>query len=259
MTTDQRVTNENPPPRMWRIPIEIRRRLSGRVGRQRAIAFEEHLLIVLHPVPNRAAPRQPGVYFWRSPEGEWCYSEQGAGFTSLEELVQQYEDTVLSLEHSLESATTTKEYFEILDQIGPIHRAARNLHETLGHAREQTIAYEQRAQLQPLCDQASEIEHSAETLQVDVQNAIQYETARQTELQAGFSRAQSRAAHRLNILAAIFLPLATLSSAFGMNLTSGIENLTPALFWLVMLLGVTVGAVIGVFVMNVRGLKPDEW
>ena len=259
MTNHQRVTKENPPPRMWRIPIEIRRRLSDRVGRQRAITFDEHLLLILHPVPDRSAPRQPGVYFWRSPEGEWCYSEQGAGFTSLEELVQRYEDTIVSLERSLESASTTKEYFEILDQIGPIHRASRNMHEALSQAREQTVAYEQRAQLQPLCDQASEIEHSAETLQVDVQNAIQYETARQTELQAGFSRAQSRAAHRLNILAAIFLPLATLSSAFGMNLTSGIENLTPALFWLVMVFGIAIGAVIGVFVMNVRGLSPEEW
>ena len=259
MTTElQRVTHENPPPRIWNLPIEIRRRLSGRVGRQRAMSFEGHLLVVLHPVPNRSTPRQPGVYFWRSPEGEWSHSEQGAGFAALERLVQDYEQAVVELEQQHESASSTKEWFTILDQIGPQHRAARNLHDTLTQALEES-AYEQRTQLQPLCDQASEVERSAELLQNDVQNAIQYEIARQAELQAGFGRLQSRAAHRLNVLVAIFLPLATLSSVFGMNLRSGMEGAPMVLFWMVMLLGVAIGAVIGVYVMNVRGISPDEW
>ena len=108
-------------------------------------------------------------------------------------------------------------------------------------------------------DQMSEVERSAELLQIDVQNAIQYSMAKQAELQSGHIRMQSRASHRLNILAAIFLPLATLSSVFGMNLTSGVEHATPLLFWSILTLGAIIGGVVGVFVMDLRSLAPDEW
>ena len=259
MENQQQTTTENPPPRIWQIPIEIRRRLSGRVGHQRAIAFENHLVIVLHRVPSRSEPRQPGVYFWRAPDGAWLHSEQGAGFASLEALVQDYENSVAELEQANEQASSTKQWSAILDEIGPVYRATRNLHEALVHGLEESKDYEQRSQLQVLCDQSSEIERSAELLQVDVQNAIQYSMARQAELQAGFSRAQSRAAHRLNILAAVFLPMATLSSVFGMNLKSGLEGVSPALFWFLLGIGTATGVAIGVFVMNVKALNPDEW
>lgn len=256
--TINRVTHENPPPRIWRIPTNLRRRLSGRVGRQRAISEEQHLIIVLHRVPDRTQPRQPGVYFWRSPENEWFHSEQGSGFAALEKLVQEYEDRVVELEEMHDGANSNEKYFEILDAIGPIVRSARSLHETLLHARDDSQP-KQRGALQPLCDQSSEIEHAAELLQSDVRNSIQYTMARQAERQAGFVREQSQAAHRLNILAALFLPMATLSSLFGMNLRHGLEGLPPLLFWLIITLGIVLGAVIGIFVMRVKGLDPNEW
>ena len=194
-----------------------------------------------------------------SPAGEWSHSEQGAGFASLESLVQDYENKIVELEQEHEAAQATKDWFAILDQMGAICRASRNMHDALQHAVEATVDFEQRTQLQMLSDQASEIDRAAELLQTDVQNAIQYSMARQTELQAGFGRAQSRAAHRLNILAAIFLPLATVSSVFGMNLTSGVEQTSPLLFWFVLGLGLILGAGIGVFVMDVKALNPDDW
>lgn len=255
----QRVTLENPPPRIWTIPTSLRRRLSSRVGRQRAIADEDHLIMVLYPVPDRKQSRVPGVYFWRSPEGDWAHSEQGSGFAALQSLVQNYEDQVLELEQKQETASTTTEWFEILDAIVPTLRSARNLHETLQNGREQTTDAARRAELQPLCDQTSEIEHAADLLQADVQSSIQYSMARQAERQSDFIREQSVSAHRLNILAAIFLPLATISSAFGMNLPSGLEQMSSAMFWMVILFGMVLGAAIGIFVMQVKGLNPNEW
>ena len=62
----------------------------------------------------------------------------------------------------------------------------------------------------------------------------------------------------LNILAATFLPVATISSVFGMNLASGFENM-PILFWLVLLSSIGVGAWIGYSVMNVRQINPTDW
>lgn len=254
-----RQSAENPPPRIWDIPLELRRRLSARVGRQRSISVDDHVVMVLHRPPRSGSARAAGVYFWRSPNAEWFHSEQGSGFAALEGLVEAYEDRVADLEHRNEAAESTKGWFGILDELGPLVRAARNLHETLNQARDQTSDFELKSQLQPLCDQASEIVRAAELLQMDVQNSIQYSMARQAELQAGFSRVQSVASHRLNILAAVFLPLATISSVFGMNLTSGIEHWPPLLFWFVMFCGMGLGTLIGVFVMDVRGLKPEEW
>lgn len=254
-----RQTAENPPPRIWDIPVELRRRLSARVGRQRSISVEGHLVMVLHRPPDSRSARTRGVYFWRSPQGEWFHSDQGSGFAALEGLVEVYEARVEDLEKQNEIAESTKSWFAILDQLGPLLRAARNFHDALNQARDQTTDIELRSQLQLLCDHASEIVRTAELLQLDVQNSIQYSMARQAELQAGFSRVQSVASHRLNILAAVFLPLATISSVFGMNLTSGIEHWPPLLFWFVMLCGIGLGTLIGVFVMNIRGLKPEEW
>jgi Mg2+ and Co2+ transporter CorA len=50
------------------------------------------------------------------------------------------------------------------------------------------------------------------------------------------------AAHRLNLLVAIFFPIATLSTIFGMNLTHGLESYNkPVAFWGVLLVGFLCG------------------
>jgi Mg2+ and Co2+ transporter CorA len=48
--------------------------------------------------------------------------------------------------------------------------------------------------------------------------------ARQSEEQARSSRRMSIAAHRLNVLAAIFFPVATLTTIFGVNMKHGLEE-----------------------------------
>ena len=77
----------------------------------------------------------------------------------------------------------------------------------------------------------------------------------QQEMQARYTQSQSNAAHRLNVLAAIFLPVAIISSVFGMNLPSGLES-SQFMFWITFVLSMFLGGVIGFFVMNVRQVKP---
>ena len=43
---------EKRPPKIWDLPFDIRRQLSGRGGRQRAIAADNHLMLVLNRVPQ---------------------------------------------------------------------------------------------------------------------------------------------------------------------------------------------------------------
>ena len=55
----------------------------------------------------------------------------------------------------------------------------------------------------------------------------------------------SVAAHRLNILAAFFFPLATLSAIFGMNLRHGFETEPwPAPFIVLIALGLGIGIIL---------------
>ena len=51
--------------------------------------------------------------------------------------------------------------------------------------------------------------------------------------------------HRLNVLAAFFFPLVTLSAVFGTNLHTGMENLAPPWpFLLIVLSGVGLGLIL---------------
>ena len=59
------------------------------------------------------------------------------------------------------------------------------------------------------------------------------------------------------MLAAIFLPLATISSVLGMNLRHGWENADPAAFWIAVSIGAFSGLVLTMIVAN-RPTPPVE-
>ncbi len=97
-------------------------------------------------------------------------------------------------------------------------------------------------------DEAYEIARRAELLYDDAKNGLDFAIARQAELQAESSRQMTAAAHRLNVLVALFFPIATLTAIFGMNLSHGLEEYDKQNApWL--LIGVSlVGLVMGVIV-----------
>jgi hypothetical protein len=65
----------------------------------------------------------------------------------------------------------------------------------------------------------------------------------------------ARSAHRLNLLAAFFFPIATLSAVFGVNLIHGWESESAPIPFLAMLaLGLMLGCVLTLFVTN----RPPE-
>lgn len=294
MRTNKRV--EKRPPKTWDLAFGIRRQLSGRGGRQRALAADNQLMVVLHQVPRAKSSPGHTVYFWRSREQEWHYSERGGGFSALENLIQRYDDRISELEETLANANDSRTRFQVLDEITPVLRSARNLSDALhkalelselqaaesviSKAKELSVNEDKRARrraaaakaesesgngehaqpskLQTASDHANDVARAAEVLKSDAESAIQFAHARQQEIQAHYVQQQSQAAHRLNILAATFLPVATISAVFGMNLQSGWEG-TPVLFWFVVLMSIVIGAWIGVAVMNVRQLNPTDW
>ena len=70
-------------PPTWDVPAEFRERLGEKVGRQRAMLADGHLLLVLHRPPKGNDPERTGRVFWRKPDGAWQSSDLGNGVAAL--------------------------------------------------------------------------------------------------------------------------------------------------------------------------------
>ena len=224
----------------WDIPNAIRFQLGDRSGRQREIAEDGHLVLVLHRVPDSRADRE-AVYFWRTPDGEWRTSERGQPRPALSRLIAEYEQKVLTLEEQYTAGSSASSSFAVLEKLGPLNRAARNLHEALARAHSELDSHEARRELQDHSDHAADVARSCELLYHDARHSLDFHIAEQSEIQARHSREVEKATHRLNTMATVFLPLTAVASVFGMNLRSGLEDAPAYTFWLIMGLSVFAG------------------
>lgn len=228
MSDDSKSRRTKPPvaeallPTAWGVPKGFRDRLGDDVGRQRLMEEEGHLLLVLHSPPRSEESFRRGRLFWREAEGAWkpqplAHTEHAVG-----ELVGEYEALADELDDRHDNAETAKEGFDLLSDLNPVVRSAHNLHEVLHEARK---AARSDRKLILLRDRAYAMTRRLELLQQDAKHTLDFVIARQAEQQAEAARGQARAAHRLNVLAALFFPVATLTAIFGMDLGHGLEKL----------------------------------
>ncbi len=236
-------------PSGWELPVDIASRLGQSVGRQRILVAEDHLLLVLHRLPDPRSAVREGVYFWRLPTGEWRASTGGVGLTALRGHIESYAKAIAALEERHERAVSASDYFAVLEGIAPLDRATSNLAATLQNARE---AFPEAHELISLRDETGDIERAAELLQKSAKNALDFHIARQNEEQSRLASEAARAGNRLNVIAAIFLPLTAFAGVFGMNLPSGLENAPPALFWAIFAFGTLFGVGLSVVVAGRR-------
>ena len=233
-------------PSTWQIPEKIRIRLGKRVGRQRPIFEEGHLLLVLHAPPKPDDPARTGKYFWRNLDGQWASNGFGSGIQALGTHIDEYEDAVAQLDRLEEQATTADQFFHILENLAPVYRAARNMHQVLQDARK---LCPDDPHILNMRDRAYAVERNAELLFEGAKNALDFAVAKRAEDQALSSRNMALAAHRLNILAAFFFPIATLTTIFGVNLKHGYEEqFAPFLFVGTISVGLLLGLILTVFV-----------
>lgn len=225
-------------PAAWKVPELFKARLGESAGRQRAMESDGHLLVVLHEPPAAGETERRGRYFWRETDGSWKASSLGPGIQALKKHLVEYAERLESLDDQLQAATSSDDYFQVLQAITPLYRAARNMHATLQQSREMIPA---DRDLIVLRDQAGEIERAAELLQTDARHGLDFLIARKTEEQAQRGYEMAVSAHRLNLLAAIFFPIATLSAIFGMNLEHGLPQQSPGAFWAVLVFGLITG------------------
>ena len=202
---------------------------------------EGHLLLVLHKVPKATTSDREGALFWRSPEGQWHSDDGRRGNTLVRDHLQTYEQAVDRLEAQYDQAQAAQEYFTVLELVVPIHRAAANQHAALQAARE---ALPDAHEIITLRDMAGDIERAAELLHTDAKNALDYRIAEQAEKQALAANELAQAGHRLNIMAALFLPASVLGGAFGTSLSSGLENGPPWVFWVILTGSIVIGLVV---------------
>ena len=228
----------------WNVPAVFRQRLGESAGRQRLMEAEGHLLLVLH-APGADEAGRRGRFFWRDPIGNWQGAPRVDDTSSLVEHLAEYRATIERLEQFEESAQSAREYFELLDHLTPLTRAARNLLDVLQKARE---AMPEERRLIVARDEAEDVSRRADLLYIDAKNGLEFAIARQVESQAESSRQMTVAAHRLNVLVALFLPIATLTGMFGMGFHHGLEaydaKWAPWLFIAVTAVGLLMGVII---------------
>jgi Mg2+ and Co2+ transporter CorA len=213
-----------------------------------------HLLLILHEPPAADHARRGARIFWRAPDGSWKSNALGAGARSLRRHVDEFAQAVERLESLEEQAARADEYQALLTRISPLLRSSRNLYATLQEARE--LVREDRDLI--ICrDQAYATQRAAELLNGDVHSGLQCAIARRAEEQADNSHQMAVAGHRLNLLAALFFPLATIASIFGMNLAFGFEETyAPLPFLIAVAVGIAMGLVLRASMENVR--KPAD-
>lgn len=225
-------------PRTWEIPASIRERVGRSAGPQRSIFEEGHLLIILNLPPSADQSEREPAFFWRNPQGTWSvHGTKGPGLAGLHQLTAQYDTTLDELDAREQKAATAHEYHEILESISPLLRASRGLHRALQQAREFVKADRDLINLR---DESAALERTAELLLQDAQHGLNFIAAKQSEEQAKAAERMSVTAHRLNILAAIFLPLSTLASIFSMEVHSGVPN-TPQSWAMLVFAGTGLG------------------
>jgi hypothetical protein len=228
-------------PRDWTIPELLRSRLGDEGGRQRAMFADGHLLLVLHEVPKANDPDRKTRLLWRAPDGKWDSSTMGGGVQGLVRHLAEFSKTVDGLEERLLKAEQARDYFSILQHVTPLWRTTRNMANALQEARGLVTT---DRELIIARDTAGNLERACELLHSDAVHGLDYTVARQGEEMAKASADMARAGHRLNLIAAMFLPLSAVTSVFGMQLTNGLEHVaSPYLFWIILALGVIIGLV----------------
>ena len=207
-------------PSDWDLPILLRVRLGHGPGRQRAMDADGHLLLVLHEVPMSHQLERKGQLFWRQPDGDWLCSIPGAGPAGVEQHLQTYADAIDRLGEEVESACTSEACFKVLGELSPLARSARNMYAALQEARK--LQTDDRELLE-WRNKAYDLSRRVEQLQADAKTTLDFEVARQAEILADSGHQMATSAHRLNVLAAFFFPLATLAAVLGANL----QNVLP--------------------------------
>jgi Mg2+ and Co2+ transporter CorA len=230
-------------PHNWEVPTIFRDRLGSRAGRQRVMVSDGHLLIILHELtePGDTEPAAARL-FWRRPDGGWRATGSAAtSISTLRSHVEAFATAIDQLEARAAAATCAKDWFDIMHEAAPLQRTLHGQSATLQEVRE--LAKGDR-ELISLRDLAQESERAIELVIGHARAGLDYTIAASAEHNARNSEHVLQSQHRLNLIAATFLPITALGALLGMNLHHGLEDTPPQLFWLVALGALFAGVIV---------------
>lgn len=233
-------------PGVWQLPDEFRQRLGTTAGRQRLMQAADNLLLILHEVPEADEVSRRGILYWRDGSGQWRASDGAPGQVALQQHLQRYAKRLEEFDQLEHAAQSANEYSRLLEGLAPIARSVRNLLETLEEARK---AVPSDRSLIDHRDRAYELSRWADLMYDDAKNSMDVAVVRRAEEQASASHRMMVSAHRLNVLAALFFPFATLGAIFGTTLTDNWSwSHSAAPFALFILGGLICGGFLAVFI-----------
>src|SRR6185369_12627728 len=132
--------------------------------------------------------------------------------------------------------------FEVVRQARPLARAVHNLHAALQDVR---TAIPEDLHVLAARDRAYDLEREANALLEEGAAAMQLGLAEDAEEQTRTSARIAVETHRLNLLAAVCLPITALGAILGMNVRTGLEQLPgPGLFLAIVASAFTLGVML---------------
>jgi len=237
-------------PGTWTLPDELRMRLGTSVGRQRFMIAGKNHLIVAHYVPEHDEVGRRGILFWRDSSGEWRASNGDPGKVALMQHLDRYAKRIEDFDQLESKADSADDYLPILEGLAPIVRSTRNLLDVLEEARK---AITEDRSLIDHRDRAYDLSRTADLLYEDAKNSMDVAMVRKADEQAQASHQMALAAHRLNLLAAMFFPFATLGAIFGTTLTDNWSwSQTPIPFVIYIAAGIFTGIFLTTFIVKPR-------
>jgi len=242
------VENTGNLPLTWKIPRSIRVRVGDTAGRQRVIFEEDELLLVLHKAPEAGDTHRVGRYLWRSAYGVWSASDGGDGPAVLMKHLAEYAALIAIFDQQEEKAISAQEYFLVIEGLLPLIRSTAHMHQVFQEARK--LLPDDRGLINAR-DQAYELERTVDLLYTSAKNGLDFEIAKRAEEEAIASRTVARSAHRLNVLAGFFFPLATISSVMGMDMAN-LSATEWSRMGVIVLVGLMVGMILAVFITRQR-------
>ena len=109
-------------PANWNVPTIFRQRLGDVAGRQRAMAADGHLLLILHEPPATDTHERHLRLFWRSDTGTWKSDCLGDGIAALQTHLAEYAQLVDALDKREADAVGPDDFFSIRREMSPLRR-----------------------------------------------------------------------------------------------------------------------------------------
>lgn len=228
--------------RSWELPALIEARLGeGSYGRQRAIFEDGNLLIVLHSPPGADDLEREELAVLRYSDGRYQCEGHDGGEQQLRKLISAYRSQWEECDAWYDKAVTASDLFKLLERLAPLNRASTNMSTALQSARD---AVKEDKFLIGLRDEGYEVSRAFDLLLTDAKLKLDYLMARNSEEASERADEMANAQHKLNILAAFTFPLMAMATLLGVNLTHGLEERSPILFYIVLVFGFAVGFVV---------------